>query len=282
MKRVRIVHHTGYAYDLPTVASFNEARMSPVSDEDQRVLEHRVEISPKAWTQKYTDYWGTQVIAFELHQPHTRLDVIMTSVVEVDRKPGLGAGLCWDDLCSPAVEESFAEYLVLSDRVDPGPEARELLSGMMLSTRGPAECAPLIGHMIHDRVRYVTGSTTVHTRAREAWDARAGVCQDLAHLMVGALRLAKIPARYVSGYVMPDIGAPVGEARVGESHAWVEYWDGRWVAYDPTTVRVPGDAHVRVGSAPDYSMVPPLRGVFNGSPGSTLFVDVEITLLAGS
>ena len=43
-------------------------------------------------------------------------------------------------------------------------------------------------------------------RRAEAWDERAGVCQDIAHLAVGALRSVGIPARYVSGYLHPARG----------------------------------------------------------------------------
>lgn len=279
MRRMRIVHRTGFSYAEPAVASFNEARMAPCTDADQRLVEHRLAITPKAWTQEYTDYWGTRVVAFELHQPHTRLDVVATSVVEVSRRTLGGLGMSWDDICSESVEDRHAEYLEISERVDPGPEVRERLSGLMLSTSGPGEFAPQVGQMVHDDVRYVTGSTTVHTRAQEAWEARAGVCQDLAHLMIGALRVARIPARYVSGYILPNPSAEVGETCTGESHAWVEYWDGRWVGYDPTNARVPGDTHVRVGSAPDYASIPPLRGIFSGGPESTMYVEVAITLL---
>lgn len=282
MRRIRIVHHTGYSYETPAIASFNEARMVPGTDADQRLLEHRMEIYPKAWTQEYVDYWGTRVVAFEVHQPHSRLDVTSVSVVEVSRSPLGGLGLSWDDLSAPAVEDRFAEFLDISDRVDPGPELRDRLQGPLLATQGPREFAPLVGAFIHDEVRYVTGSTTVHTRAMEAWKARAGVCQDLAHLMVGALRVAKVPARYVSGYVLPDGAADVGTEQTGESHAWVEYWDGRWIGWDPTSGRAVGDSHVRVGAAPDYGRVSPLRGIYNGGPGSNMFVEVGITLLSGS
>ncbi|MDN6565660.1 MAG: hypothetical protein L0K65_01225, partial [Actinomyces sp.] len=66
MSRIRIVHHTGYTYTEPTLASFNEARMTPGTDADQHLVEHRLEIPPKSWTQEFTDYWGNCVVAFVL------------------------------------------------------------------------------------------------------------------------------------------------------------------------------------------------------------------------
>ena len=100
------------------------------------------------------------------------------------------------------------------------------------------------------------------------------------HLGLGALRGVGIPARYVSGYVMPSADPVVGEARTGESHAWLQYWDGAWVGLDPTNDTAPGDFHVEVGVGRDYFDVTPLKGVYSGSQSSDLFVEVEMTVLA--
>ncbi len=47
--------------------------------------------------------------------------------------------------------------------------------------------------------------------------------------------------------------------------------------FDPTNGIEIGDRHVLVGRGRDYDDVPPLRGVYAGPFGSTLFVTVEIT-----
>lgn len=86
-------------------------------------------------------------------------------------------------------------------------------------------------------------------------------------------------SRYVSGYVMPSSSPVVGEATTGESHAWLQYWDGAWVGLDPTNDTAPGDFHVEVGVGRDYFDVTPLKGVYSGSESSALFVEVEMTVL---
>jgi transglutaminase-like putative cysteine protease len=107
---------------------------------------------------------------------------------------------------------------------------------------------------------------------------RKGVCQDITHLALGALRSVGIPARYVSGYLHPRPNAAIGETVGGESHAWVEWFCGDdWRGFDPTNGIDIGDRHVLVGRGRDYNDVPPLRGVYAGPFGSTLFVTVEIT-----
>ena len=129
-------------------------------------------------------------------------------------------------------------------------------------------------------MEYVPGATGVHTRASQAWEVRKGVCQDFAHIAVGVLRAIGVPARYVSGYLLPRSDAPVGESVAGESHAWIEWWAGSWRAWDPTNGRVVGPEHVVVARGRDYDDVPPLKGIYSGPSGGELFVGVEFTRLA--
>ena len=147
-----------------------------------------------------------------------------------------------------------------------------------MSTSDPCEAALEISRALGGAVEYMQGVTGVHSTAAEAWAERKGVCQDITHLALGALRHVGIPARYVSGYLHPKPDAGIGETVAGESHAWVEWFCGDgWRGYDPTNQIDIGDRHVLVGRGRDYNDVPPLRGVYAGPFGSTLFVKVEIT-----
>ncbi len=83
-------------------------------------------------------------------------------------------------------------------------------------------------------MEYLSGSTNVKTNAMQAWTKGKGVCQDISHVTVGLLRALGLPARYVSGYLHPKPDAAIGETVTGESHAWVEWWDGGWNGFDPT------------------------------------------------
>ena len=129
------------------------------------------------------------------------------------------------------------------------------------------------------RVTYLPGVTDVHSTAQDAWATGAGVCQDLTHVMIGALRSAGLPARYVSGYLLPDLEQAPGESADGQSHAWLEYWDGGWRSLDPTNEGTVGDDHIVVGRGREYSDVAPLRGVFVGGETCDMFVNVVITRL---
>ena len=143
--------------------------------------------------------------------------------------------------------------------------------------QNPHEAALAVFEWMRGEMTYMKGSTGVTTNAEEAWSQRQGVCQDLAHLAIGALRSCGIPARYVSGYLHPRSTADIGETVAGQSHAWLEWWDGEWRSWDPTNHKPAGDFHVTVARGRDYRDVPPLKGILSGGGGSALNVSVEIT-----
>ncbi|MGL5811445.1 MAG: transglutaminase N-terminal domain-containing protein, partial [Nocardioides sp.] len=70
MSQLKIVHSTVYQYDGHATASYNHARMTPRTNADQIVLHSRLDVWPVPWTQSYLDYFGTQVVAFEVVDPH--------------------------------------------------------------------------------------------------------------------------------------------------------------------------------------------------------------------
>jgi transglutaminase-like putative cysteine protease len=145
---------------------------------------------------------------------------------------------------------------------------------------GPREAGHLVCRFVHDHMEYLTGSTNVKTNAMQAWTSGKGVCQDISHVSVGLLRALGLPARYVSGYLHPKPSAGIGQAVTGESHAWVEWWDGGWSGFDPTNVVEIGPRHVTLARGRDYADVPPLKGIFSGPKSEGSSVTVEVTRLA--
>ena len=77
MTRLSIIHKTGYKYNKRVTLSYNEARMTPLTDPQQVVLESVVKVSPsQAAVSTYRDYWGTRVTAFDMQMPHEHLEVV--------------------------------------------------------------------------------------------------------------------------------------------------------------------------------------------------------------
>lgn len=283
MKRLRIRHVTGYRYEEEITASYNEARMLPSTDGRQLVLDARLQIAPVTSRYTYQDYWGTTVVAFDALTSHRELSLTASSLVEaLDEGERTAAAdpraLGWPELASTVRHSiELLQFERQTALTEPSPDvlaaAHEIAGRCGDAGRAALEICQWVGRSIE----YVPGVTGVHSTAIEAWEARRGVCQDIAHVAIGALRSIGLPARYVSGYLHPSLEPVIGECVAGESHAWVEWFDGAWRSYDATNTVPVSDRHVSVGRGRDYDDVPPLRGVFAGTSGSELFVTVEIT-----
>ena len=279
--RLRVLHTTEVSYPEPVRASFNEARMTPLTLPTQTTLEARVTVAGGVPVWTYSDYWGTYVSVFDITEPHQDLVVRAQATVETGQAFGLArpAPLPWADLRAQASGGRLLEFLLTTPLTTLAPA---VAATVIDAVRGAdaIEAAEQIVSRVRSQVSYVAGATGVRTNAQEAWDQGQGVCQDLAHVTVALLRAAGLPARYVSGYLHADPSAEPGGSAVGESHAWVEYWTGSWHAVDPTTNAPVQERHVVVARGRDYADIPPLKGIYHGAPGGALKVTVEVTRLA--
>jgi transglutaminase-like putative cysteine protease len=274
------VHRTGYRYAEVVDASFNEVRMTPLTVGGQLLLNHTLTVHPGSSVQTYEDYWGAHVEAFAVHGPHLVLEIAAISTVDTPPMTRPAPGMSWETVLDPDVQDKYSEFLAPTDYVDDAlaDDHRAGIVDEMASSPTPWYAGTLAVAAVRDRLTYSSGVTDVSTTSAQAWASRHGVCQDFTHATLSLLRAARIPARYVSGYLHTEEPAP-GQTVTGESHAWVEYWDGQWQAVDPTNDRSVGSAHVIVARGRDYADVPPLKGIYAGGQSEGLGVSVEITQL---
>jgi transglutaminase-like putative cysteine protease len=272
--RIAVRHRTVLEYESEVLASFNEARMVPLSNEHQLLVQHRTSISPTAHLLSFTDYWGTSVEAFDLQAPHTSLEVVSESVVETSPRRRQTTDPSWAEFLNEKLRDANCEYLLHTDLADPIPEAANIAMRFSEAT-SPRLAVDAVVDFVRARLAYSAGVTNVSTTAQEAWESGRGVCQDFTHVTLSLLRSLSIPCRYVSGYHYTGSGV-VNEGVVGESHAWVEAWVGYWYPVDPTNGNEVGERHIVVATGRDYHDVSPLRGIFSGGLGRS--VDVQVTL----
>ena len=277
--QVQVVHRTHALYEGSVRASYNEARMTPPDLPGQSVLRATIstDVPAPVWT--YRDYWDSVVSSFDIQAPHHELVITAVATVRTSPAPRPAPPLPWASLRERAAGGRMLEFLTPTARTtvhaDVAQAARERTAGA-----DPQEAAAEIASWVSGRVAYVQGATEVQTSAQDAWDMGQGVCQDMAHLTVALLREIGLPARYVSGYLHPQPDAQPGDEMQGESHAWVEFWDGTWNACDPTNLAQVGERHVKVAAGRDYGDVPPLKGIYRGAPSRTMRVSVTVTRLA--
>jgi transglutaminase-like putative cysteine protease len=272
---LHVEHTTRFSYPEPARASYNEARLTPLTTPAQTTLDSMVRTHPAASQQRYWDYWGNMVVAFDLPDAHDQLMVTGVSTVET-HPDGLRPRVGWDELRNPLVQDRFAELLAPTPLTGL-PTGLIEECDLLRNTADPATATEEAVRMLGRGLRYERGGTDTMTTAADAWAAGHGVCQDFVHLTLAILRQLGVPGRYVSGYVHPVTEAVTGQTVEGESHAWVEAWTGGWWGIDPTNDTPADHRHVVVARGRDYADVPPIKGVYAGPAHQQMTVTVHVT-----
>lgn len=298
-----LVHRTRYTYDLPVTTSYGRAVLLPRELPEQVRHHAEVVVSPApADTAEQVDYFGNTTSYFAVTTPHDELEVTARSRLTVDRPdldPAALPRATWGDVARMAKPGGTAEAdrgggngtdgiglvalreaLLPSRHVAPSDRVRAWAAPSFAPGRPVAEVLADLAHRIREELTYRPGSTTVSTTQVELLDQGTGVCQDFAHLMIAALRMHGVPARYTSGYL--ETQPPPGKPKLvgaDASHAWVSAWvpGAGWVEVDPTNDCFADSRYVVLGWGRDYADLPPLRGViFTEGSQSTLEVSVDL------
>jgi transglutaminase-like putative cysteine protease len=279
-----LIRHTSrFAYSAPITESTMEVRMQPRGDGRQRCLRFELTTQPRARVFAYQDSLGNVVHHFDIPSRHSRLWVTADAIVEMAHAATLPESLpdrVWDDLDEIAVSGERWHSL------QPSQFAREtpLLAALAEELVWQRDADPLtlmrrLNYALFHSFTYAQSETHVDSPIDDALKARAGVCQDLAHIMIALARRIGIPCRYVSGYLSSSSDSHDRSAE-GATHAWAEAYLPTlgWVGFDPTNDVLAAERHIRVAVGRDYADVPPTRGVFRGEAGSVLAVLVTVSL----
>jgi transglutaminase-like putative cysteine protease len=292
--RFRIRHLTRYRYAGTASESFMEARLTPVSDDRQKLLTRRLTTSPACSIHAYTDYFGNAVETFSVVQRHR--DLTLESHTEVETFSIEPPAVALDFNVSDARQLHHAGRLQLFEFLRPSPAiplsapVQALARQFFRPRDGLGESLQRFLAWLHENFRYAPGTTTIDTPIASVLKTRAGVCQDFAQIMIAVLRSAEIPARYVTGYIETESQRQAAENGVAnarrtprligasESHAWAEIHlpGGFWHPLDPTNNCVAGERHVKIGCGRDYHDCTPTRGVFKGTRTDKLDIAVAM------
>jgi transglutaminase-like putative cysteine protease len=88
-----------------------------------------------------------------------------------------------------------------------------------------------ICNFVHNHIQFGYGFARSTKTAWEAYQERAGVCRDFAHLAIAFCRCMNIPARYCTGY-LGDIGVPASDAPMDFSGWFEAFLGGQWYTFD--------------------------------------------------
>ena len=282
----RATHITRHIYEEPVSQSVNELRLTPRTFGRQQIRDFhlKVEPEPALWRNR-KDWFGNEVTTFSIFEPHDRFTVTATSVVEVE-PAGVGVlpALRWEEasemLAAGKDDSSLeaSEYLYDSPFIAASPELAAFALPSFTPGRPLVDAIEHLSGRVHKEFKYVPKSTSIDMPLAQILKNRRGVCQDFAHVMIGALRSIRLGARYVSGYLRSGTNLQGAEA----SHAWVAAFvpGAGWLHFDPTNNLLPSDGHVTLGWGRDYGDVTPVKGVTLGGGAQLVEVAVRVDPIA--
>lgn len=263
--RLKIAHTTRYEFARPVAHGLQRLRLTPKNSNGQKVLD---------WTM---DLVGAQVqVSYDDHN-HNRTTLVSVdpgvTVVEVRCAGTVNTADNHGVIGQHAGHMPLWAFLAQSPLTRPGPKVRAIIARAAGAADEALQQLHALSAAVLDAVRYAPGETHVHTSGEEAAALGLGVCQDHAHIFIGAARALSIPARYVSGYLMINDRI---EQEAG--HAWVEaHVDGLgWVGFDVSNGISPDERYVRVATGRDYREAAPVTGMSYGAGESRLAVTLAV------
>jgi transglutaminase-like putative cysteine protease len=284
-----ITHRTTYRYASDVAYSRLVAHLAPRMTARQQTLGFDVHVAPvPAKNFARSDFFGNATNWFTIDEPHAVLDICAQSRVAVDAVPAFDPQdtPSWESVraslesaADPAVVDALQytfDTPLTATNDDVVAYARESFG----RGRRLLACVLELNTRIFADFRFDKEATDTSTDVKHAFELRAGVCQDFAHVGLAAVRTMGLAARYVSGYLLTH--PPPGRPRLigaDASHAWFSVWipPYGWIDFDPTNDMLPSSEHITVAWGRDYGDVAPIHGIISG--GSEHEIDVAVDVL---
>jgi len=263
---LRVQHTTHYAFGEPVIHALQRLRLTPKATQGQRIIDWQMRFENAVAELQYDDQHFNHVTLISLAPGAREVTVTCEGLVETEDNNGV--------IGRHSGHLPLWSFLRQTPLTRPGTRLRALLR----EAQGAGGEAPLdflhsLSGLIRERVTYEAGRTHSATTAEEAVGQGAGVCQDHAHIFIGAARASGIPARYVSGYLLMD-----DRIEQEATHAWAEaHVDGLgWVGFDVSNGISPDPRYVRVATGSDYRDAAPVTGISIGASDQVLTVGVAV------
>ncbi len=287
--RYQLRHRVTYAYESPVPESHQIMRMLPVDQEGQTVGAASLNITPEPLSRRqFTDFFGNAAISATINVPHNELVVETRGDIRVDRADAnrLEASPDWQQIraCAGSAGDmapgSPVHFVFPSPLIPLNDQITEYARPSFEPGRPTGLAALDLARRIATDFFYDPQATDVTTPIDVSFEARAGVCQDFAQIMLCGLRGLGVPSRYVSGYLRttPAPGLPRLEG-ADATHAWVDVWCGAtigWLGFDPTNALVVQNDHIVLALGRDYADVAPIEGVIRLVGRHDLKVEVDV------
>lgn len=291
-----IFHETKFKYPSMVTFSHNIARLTPKNCPRQKLLEHKLDITPIPFeTNSFIDYFKNRNTYMLIREAHKTLTIVSRSKVELVEEKILEhiEGVKQSTMTYGQLKQRIAEhknedalafqYLFETETIPlASQEIKEYILSSFHDDRTLFEATNEFMQRIFNDFEFVSGFTDVTTPIEEVFKEKKGVCQDFAQFAISALRTIGIPTKYMSGYIQTY--PKKGEEKLfgsDASHAWFSIYipDFGWFDFDPTNNKIPNHEYILLGYGRDYLDISPLKGVVKSSGESKLNVRVNVERL---
>ncbi len=263
--RLQIGHTTRYEFSHPVARGLQRLRLTPKNTQGQKVIEWQMRLTGARTEVKYDDHHHNRTALVSVEPGTTRIEIHCEGLVATADNHGVIGQI--------SGHMPLWSFLAQSPLTRPGPAMRAILADLDMPRGERLAALHRLSALVLDRVAYAPGETQVHTSGEEAAALGKGVCQDHAHIFIGAARAIGAPARYVSGYLMMN-----DRIEQEASHAWVEAYVDHlgWVGFDVSNGISPDERYVRVATGRDYREAAPVTGMSWGLGDSVMAVKLAV------
>jgi transglutaminase-like putative cysteine protease len=266
--RLFIRHTTRYGFSQPVTHGLQRLRLTPKSSHGQSVIDWKMDFDGVRLEAEHDDHHRNRTTLVSVVPGTTAVTVVCSGSVDTAQNADK-AGVVGEHVGHLPLW-CFLSQTALTK---PGPKIRALVAGLDADRTRPLELLHDLCAAVSEAVPYTIGATDVETTAEVALALGQGVCQDHAHIFIGAARLLGLPARYVSGYLMMD-------DRVDQEagHGWAEAHVAGlgWVGFDVSNAICPDERYVRLATGCDYRDAAPVTGINIG--GGQIALEVSLAV----
>jgi hypothetical protein len=237
--------------------------MTPQSSQGQVVKEWRIAAPGLDDATGFIDAFGNRAHLCSQSKPEARLAIVASGIVETFDRNGVVGRLDRDPV--PAL---FRRVTPLTK-----PAGTIMKAFRTPPKTGNERIATL--HALMARVGETMGgegqSQSQEGQSQSQGAADKAAAADYAHAFIGAARSLDIPARFVTGYLVPDDG------ETAAFHAWAEAWDDGlgWIGFDAMLGHCPAERHVRVACGLDELSTAAVRSVPVAAQPLTVAVEIS-------
>lgn len=288
-----IFHQTEFKYQSLVTFSHNIARLKPVQNQHQKLIEFEINIKPDYYElHSFIDIFKNTNYHILIREAHHSLTItaksrveILPEIIEENIKKIKANSITFanaiERLSKFHIDDIEAKQFLYESELIPNASKaiKEYALKSFKNNRDVFEATQEFVKRVFDDFEFVSGFSDITTPIEQIFKSKKGVCQDFAQFCISALRSIGLPAKYMSGYIetVPQEGKEKLFG-VDASHAWFGVYipNAGWAEFDPTNNIIPKERHILLGSGRDYNDISPLRGVVLSSGKSNLSVKVDV------